>query len=80
MINGLNILPSYVNYFNLTDATTCLNTASIWIGGILAGLIYGKFTDIIGRRPALLWAAVLTVIGVVLQAAAQILPCSSWGA
>ncbi|OCL11101.1 MFS sugar transporter-like protein [Glonium stellatum] len=71
MINGLNILPSYTDYFHLNPATTGLNTASIWIGGCIAGLTYGKVTDIIGRRPALLWAAVVTLIAVVLQTAAQ---------
>lgn len=71
MINGLNILPSYSNYFDLTTATLGLNSASIWIGGILAGLSYGKVTDIIGRRPALFWAAVITIVAVVLQTAAQ---------
>jgi len=71
MINGLNILPSYTTYFNLNPATTGLNTASIWIGGILAGLIYGKVSDSIGRRPALFYAALLTVLAVILQAAAQ---------
>ncbi|KAJ7288025.1 MFS sugar transporter-like protein [Mycena rebaudengoi] len=71
MINGLNILPSYSNYFNLTTPTLALNTASVWIGGILAGLSFGKVTDIIGRRPALFWAAVITLVAVVLQTAAQ---------
>ncbi|KAJ7433041.1 MFS sugar transporter-like protein [Mycena galericulata] len=73
MINGLNILPAYVNYFNLNGNTVnlALNTASVWIGGILAGLSYGKVTDIIGRRPSLFWAAVITLIAVILQTAAQ---------
>lgn len=69
--NGLNILPSYSNYFNLDTATTGLNTASIWIGGCLAGISWGKVTDIVGRRPALFWAAVITIVAVVLQTAAQ---------
>lgn len=71
MINGLNILPSYVDYFNLNPATTGLNTASLWIGGCVAGVTWGKVTDVIGRRPSLFWAAVITLIAVVLQTAAQ---------
>ncbi|KAF8585039.1 sugar transporter [Ramaria rubella] len=71
MINGLNILPSYTNYFGLNPVTTGLNTASIWIGGCLAGMTFGKVTDVIGRRPALFFAALITVIAVVLQTAAQ---------
>lgn len=69
--NGLNILPSYADYFNLNTATTGLNTASVWIGGILAGLTFGKVTDVIGRRPALFWSAIITIIAVILQSAAQ---------
>jgi hypothetical protein len=64
-------LPSYFNYFNLTPVSTGLSTASVWIGGCLAGLSYGKVTDVIGRRPALFFAALITIVGVVLQTAAQ---------
>ncbi|PPQ81957.1 hypothetical protein CVT25_014686 [Psilocybe cyanescens] len=71
MINGLNILPSYTDYFHLNTATIALNTASIWIGGCLVAFCYGQFTDRIGRRPALLWAALITVFAVILQTAAQ---------
>ncbi|KAJ6585265.1 MFS sugar transporter-like protein [Mycena capillaripes] len=72
MINGLNILPSYANYFDINNPVNLgLNTASVWIGGILAGLSFGKVTDVIGRRPALFWAAIITLIAVVLQTAAQ---------
>jgi MFS family permease len=42
-------------------------TSSIWVGGIIAGFTYGWVTDKIGRRPALLWAAVSTVVAVILQ-------------
>jgi MFS family permease len=74
--NGLNILPSYSDYFGLNDAQkgpalTGLMTASIWIGGILAGISYGWVTDKIGRRPALFWAAVITVVAVIIQSASQ---------
>lgn len=71
--NGLNILPQYIDYFGLEDDAVHigLNTASIWIGGVIAGLGWGRVTDTIGRRPAQLWAAVLTIIAVILQTAAQ---------
>jgi MFS family permease len=70
----LNILPSYTDYFSLTTVTLALNTSSVWIGGALAGLFYGRVTDIIGRRQALLWAAVLTIFAAILQAASQNIP------
>jgi len=71
MVNGLNILPSYIGYFHLNPATIGLNTSSLWIGGFIAGVTWGQVTDRIGRRPGLFWAAVLTIIAVVLQTAAQ---------
>ena len=71
MVNGLNILPSYLNYFDLNTATIGLQTSSIFIGGCLAGMTWGRVTDILGRRPALFWAALITIVAVVLQTAAQ---------
>ncbi|KZP13863.1 sugar transporter [Athelia psychrophila] len=71
MINGLNILPAYTNYFSLTTATLALNTASVWIGGCIAGLVWGKLTDVYGRKIALFWAATITLFAVILQTAAQ---------
>ncbi|KAF7299678.1 Hexose transporter protein [Mycena chlorophos] len=71
MINGLNILASYNTYFDLNTVTNALNTASVWIGGIIAGVSFGKVTDLIGRRPSLFYAAVITLVAVVLQTAAQ---------
>ncbi|MCJ1358685.1 MAG: hypothetical protein MMC33_008685 [Icmadophila ericetorum] len=71
MVNGLNILSSYIDYFDLDTATIGLQTSSLFIGGCVAGLTWGKVTDILGRRPALFWAALITVFAVVLQTAAQ---------
>lgn len=71
MLNGLNILPSYTDYFQLNAATTGLNTASVFIGGILGPLVSGVLADRIGRRPAILWGSLVTIVGVVLQTAAQ---------
>lgn len=71
MLNGLNILPSYTDYFSLTPATTGLNTASVFIGGILGPLVSGVISDRLGRRPTIFWGSLVTLIGVILQAAAQ---------
>nr|POE74741.1 putative metabolite transport protein yfig [Quercus suber] len=70
MLNGLNILPSYTDYFVLTPATTGLQTSSLFIGGALAGLCWGQVTDVVGRRASLLYASMITIIAVVLQTAA----------
>lgn len=71
MLNGLNILPSYTDYFQLTDATTGLNTGSVFIGGVLGPAFSGVIADRYGRRPAMFWGAIVMLIGVVLQTAAQ---------
>ncbi|KAF2171351.1 hypothetical protein M409DRAFT_63672 [Zasmidium cellare ATCC 36951] len=70
MMNGLNILPSYTDYFALNTTTTALNTASVWVGGCLC-IVYSRVPDWIGRKWALFYGAVITIIGVILQAAAQ---------
>ncbi|KAJ5813409.1 uncharacterized protein N7503_000159 [Penicillium pulvis] len=71
MLNGLNILPSYTGYFNLNDGTTGLNTASVFIGGFIGPLVSGVMADRLGRRPAIFWGSALTIVGVILQTAAQ---------
>ncbi|XXH01540.1 hypothetical protein Hte_007900 [Hypoxylon texense] len=71
MLNGLNILVPYTSYFNLTPATTGLNTASVFIGSTVGTLVSGVMTDRLGRRPAIFWASVVTIVGIVIQTAAQ---------
>ncbi|RDW67628.1 MFS sugar transporter-like protein [Coleophoma cylindrospora] len=73
MMNNLNILPSYTDYFVLTTATTALNTSAVYIGGCIGGFVSGKIVDL-GRKPALLYGGILTLIAVVLQTAAQNVP------
>ncbi|KAI6901411.1 MFS general substrate transporter [Hortaea werneckii] len=71
MLNGLNILPEYTDYFHLTSATTGLQTSAVFIGGCLAGLCWGNVVDYAGRRQSLFWAAIITLSAVILQTAAQ---------
>lgn len=71
MLNGLNILPSYTDYFQLNAATTGLNTASVFIGGIIGPLVSGVISDSLGRRPTIFWGSLCTIAGVILQTAAQ---------
>lgn len=70
MMNGLNILPSYTAYFTLNTTTTALNSASVWLGGCLCGA-YSRVPDYVGRKWALFYGAAITIVGVILQAAAQ---------
>ncbi|KAJ0415123.1 general substrate transporter [Aspergillus carlsbadensis] len=71
VMNGLLILPSYSEYFHLTTTTEGLNNAAMWMGGILGAFLMQPVPDYFGRRRAIYIAAVVTVIGIILQAAAQ---------
>ncbi|KAK5112066.1 hypothetical protein LTR85_011647 [Meristemomyces frigidus] len=80
MMNGLNILPSYTDYFNLDTASLSLNTASIWVGSMIAGFFTGQLCDWLGRKPVLFWGAAITIVGVIIQTAAQNVGMSSQAA
>lgn len=72
MINGLNILDSYNNYFHLENAAySGLNTSSIFIGAIIASVISGVISDRLGRRIAIFWGSTISIVGIILQTAAQ---------
>ncbi|KAL0780404.1 hypothetical protein CaCOL14_001739 [Colletotrichum acutatum] len=71
VMNGLLILPSYTEYFHLTPALEGLNNAASWMGGILGAFLMQPVPDYFGRRRAILVASVITVVGIILQAAAQ---------
>ncbi|KAH9905252.1 general substrate transporter [Xylariomycetidae sp. FL2044] len=71
VMNGLLILPSYTEYFQLTTATVGLNNAASWMGSILSSFVMQPIPDRLGRKKAILLASAVTFAGVVLQAAAQ---------
>ncbi|CAN8105132.1 unnamed protein product [Discula destructiva] len=71
MMGGLNIMPQYNDYFELTTATQSLNIATIYMGGCIACFFWGWLTDQYGRRCTLFYAAVITIIAAIIQAAAQ---------
>ncbi|KAF2007286.1 general substrate transporter [Amniculicola lignicola CBS 123094] len=71
VMNALNILPSYTEYFVLTTTTLSLNTASVWVGGIVSGFLDGAFCDWQGRKRTMLWSSLICIVGAVLQTCAQ---------
>lgn len=70
-MNGLLILPVYSEYFHLNTATEGLNNAAMWMGGIIGAFLMQPVPDYFGRRRAIYVASAVTVVGVILQAAAQ---------
>lgn len=71
LMGSFNVMPSYISYFELTTATKSLNTAVSYVGGTLMAFISGFWTDWRGRREAIFWSAVITLVGGIIQGAAQ---------
>ena len=71
MLNGLNILPQYTDYFKLNETIMGVSTAAIFIGGCLAPACSGFLCDRMGRRPAIFWGSIIAVASMALQSAAQ---------
>ncbi|EON96211.1 putative hexose transporter protein [Phaeoacremonium minimum UCRPA7] len=71
MMSGLNILPSYTDYFDLNTTTLALQSSIAWAGCAVAGLGYGKLTDWLGRKKAMWISALITLIGIIIQATSQ---------
>lgn len=67
--NGLNILPAYADYFHINTATQSLSTSALYIGAFIAGMTYSYVTDRTGRRAAMFWAAILTIVFAIVQTA-----------
>ncbi|KAL1604023.1 hypothetical protein SLS60_005615 [Paraconiothyrium brasiliense] len=71
LMGSLNVMPSYSNYFTLTTTTKSLNTAISYMGGALMSLFAGSLVDWRGRKECIFWSAVITMIGGIIQGAAQ---------
>jgi len=70
-MNGLNILPSYTDYFRLNAVTTALNTSIVWIGQFFAGPPGGFVADRYGRKWAMIFASVINIVAAVVQTTSQ---------
>ncbi|KAH7093574.1 general substrate transporter [Paraphoma chrysanthemicola] len=71
LMGSFNVMPSYQSYFHLTTATKSFNTAVSYVGGAAISFISGPWTDWRGRREAIFWSALITLVGGVIQGAAQ---------
>jgi sugar porter (SP) family MFS transporter len=70
-MGSFNVMPSYSNYFALTTTTKSLNTAVSYVGGCAISFISGPWTDWRGRREAIFWSALITLVGGVIQGSSQ---------
>jgi MFS family permease len=71
IMGSLNVMPTYQSYFKLTTATKSLNSAIQYVGGSCSCLLAGPMVDRYGRKPTIYLSCIVTVIGAVIQAAAQ---------
>ncbi|KAF2025691.1 general substrate transporter [Setomelanomma holmii] len=71
LMGSFNVMPSYINYFTLTTATKSFNTAVSYVGGAAISFISGPWTDWRGRREAVFFSALITLVGGVIQGSAQ---------
>jgi MFS family permease len=71
MMNGLNILPQYKDYFHLNTATTGLNNGALWMGSILGATLIQPASDRYGRKNGILIAALICIVGTIIQSAAH---------
>ncbi|KAM0326349.1 hypothetical protein ACHAQA_006951 [Verticillium albo-atrum] len=70
MMNGLQILPSYTEYFSLTTTTIALNVAIVFAGAVLAMPIAGPICDKLGRKWGIAITAIIAMIGATIQGSA----------
>ncbi|CAK7237506.1 hypothetical protein SCUCBS95973_009978 [Sporothrix curviconia] len=63
LMGSLNVMPSYQAYFDLTTATTAVNTCATFLGSIAIGPVTGLLIDWRGRKFGLYSAVVMNVIG-----------------
>ncbi|THY96565.1 MFS general substrate transporter [Aureobasidium pullulans] len=70
MMNGLQILPSYTEYFALTTATTSLNVAVVFLGSVVTTPFAGTLADKWGRKWGMAVTAAIALLGAAIQSAA----------
>ncbi|VEU22146.1 DEKNAAC103127 [Brettanomyces naardenensis] len=73
MMNNLNMIDLYINYFHLDADLEGLFSASVNIGSVLGGFFASQSIEIrcVGRKGGILLSCLITFVGVALQTAAQ---------
>ena len=71
LMGSLNVMPEYTSYFTLNTVTKSLNTAVSYSGGAVCAPFAGLIVDWRGRRESIFWSCFVTLVGAVIQSAAQ---------
>ncbi|EGV61632.1 hypothetical protein PSN45_000312 [Yamadazyma tenuis] len=73
MMNNLNIIDQYIEYFDLDANYEGLFSAAINIGSVVGGFFASQLIDLksVGRKGGILISCLITFVGVALQTAAQ---------
>ncbi|RFU29524.1 hypothetical protein B7463_g6815, partial [Scytalidium lignicola] len=70
MMNNLNLVEQYTDYFHLDNNLLGLNVAMINAGSVVGGLFAGQMCDRWGRKMGIAASAVITLVAVAIQASA----------
>ncbi|CAI0647229.1 unnamed protein product [Colletotrichum noveboracense] len=70
LMGSLNVMASYQKYFELTTATTAVNTCATFLGAILIGPFTGMLIDWKGRKMGLYASGIVNIIGAIIAGAA----------
>jgi MFS family permease len=73
MMNNMNIITQYLDYFNLDASYEVLFSAAINIGSVIGGFFSSQLIDLkyVGRKGGILISSLITFLGVALQTAAR---------
>ncbi|KAJ5497891.1 hypothetical protein N7453_006942 [Penicillium expansum] len=71
LMNGVNMMPQYVDWFQLTTVTKSLSTCSSYIGWFIAALLMGPVVERTGRKGGIFISIILKLIGIALMASSQ---------
>ncbi|KAJ0383286.1 hypothetical protein COL922a_010797 [Colletotrichum nupharicola] len=70
LMGSLNVMASYQKYFELTTATTAVNTCATFLPAILIGPFTGMLIDWKGRKMGLYASGIVNIIGAIIAGAA----------
>ncbi|OQD99436.1 hypothetical protein PENSOL_c006G08645 [Penicillium solitum] len=71
LMNGINMMPQYVDWFQLTTVTKSLSICSSYFGWFIAAIFMGPVVECTGRKGGIFISVILKLIGIALMASSQ---------